>query len=135
MASPPPGAPPSLASMLDSIVADAGGLLVLAGLLDGTVHQSAEVLALDATSLLVAEYLALRHEGAPARAQVAFVAVAAVVQEWFPVRSLALDAVLAAASSRESDALAALALAQSLGVPLLTKNVELQSDTVPVLVC
>jgi hypothetical protein len=49
----------------DSAVADGGGLLVLAGLLEGEAHAVAEILALDATSVLVAERLAVRHEGAP----------------------------------------------------------------------
>ena len=55
--------------MPPTAVADAGGLLVLAGLLEGIVHDVDEVLVLDATSLLVAEYLALRHSGAPHRAR------------------------------------------------------------------
>ena len=48
-------------------VTDAGGLLVLAGLLEVEPPEAGEVLFLDATSLLVAEYLAIRHEGAPER--------------------------------------------------------------------
>ena len=58
--------------MQPAAVADAGGLLVLAGLLEGIDHEVDEVLVLDATSLLVAEYLALRHEGAPHRARAEF---------------------------------------------------------------
>jgi hypothetical protein len=42
-------------------VADAGGWLVLAGLLEGVAHEVDEVLVLDATSLLLAGYLALRQ--------------------------------------------------------------------------
>lgn len=118
--------------MHDSVVADAGGLLVLAGLLEGIEHQADEILALDATSLLVAEYLALRHEGAPDRARVAFATVGQVVREWFPVRGLAIEAALSA-SSADVDGHAALALAESLRTPLVTKNGDLRSTSVPVL--
>ncbi|MGH9225934.1 MAG: hypothetical protein ACRD2W_19580 [Acidimicrobiales bacterium] len=121
--------------MHDSVVVDAGGLLVLAGLLEGVRHEVDEILALDATSLLIAEYLALGHEGAPDRARVDFALVHQVVREWFPVRGIALDAAIAASSSEDVDGQAALALAESLGSPLVTKNDELRSTSVPVLRC
>jgi hypothetical protein len=114
-------------------VADAGGWLVLAGLLEGLAHEVDEVLVLDATSLLVAEYLALRHEGSPALARAEFGLATRVVREWFPVRALALDAALAA--DDDIEAVAALALAESLGVALVTKNREMMSKRVPVLLC
>lgn len=119
--------------MHPSVVADAGGLLVLAGLLEGIGHDVDEILALDATSLLLAEYLALRHEGAPDRARVEFGIVAQTVREWFPVRGLAMDAALGAESSEDLDGQSALALAESLSAPLVTKNRDLQSSLVPVL--
>ena len=81
--------------MQPAAVADAGGLLVLAGLLEGIDHEVDEVLVLDATSLLVAEYLALRHEGAPHRARAEFGLVSRVVSEWFPVRAVAIEAAIA----------------------------------------
>lgn len=121
--------------MHDSVVADAGGLLVLAGLLEGIAHDADEILALDATSLLIAEYVALRHEGAADRARVEFAMVAHIVREWFPVRGIAIEAALAATPSEEIDGAAALALAESLGAPLVTKNQELRSTSVPVLHC
>lgn len=121
--------------MHDSVVADAGGLLVLAGLLEGTQHKADEILALDATSLLVAEYLALRHDAAPHRARVDFALASRAVREWFPVRAIALEAALAAQSSEDVDGQAALALAESLRSPLVTKNAELRSDSVPLLRC
>lgn len=121
--------------MPDSAVADAGGLLVLAGLLEGQAPETAEILALDATSLLVAEYLALRHEGAPLRAQRDFGLAAKAVSEWFPVRALAMEAVLAAGEEMEVESLASMALAESLRVPLITKNRELSSSQVSVLYC
>lgn len=121
--------------MHDSVVADAGGLLVLAGLLEGIAHEVDEILALDATSLLIAEYLALRHEASPHRAHVDFAAVCHVVREWFPVRGLAVEAALSAMSLEDVDGHAALALAESLNTPLVTKNAELRSRSIPVLHC
>jgi hypothetical protein len=119
--------------MHPTVVADAGGLLVLAGLLEGIQHDVDEILALDATSLLVAEYLSLRYEGSPDRARVDFGLVSHTVREWFPVRGLALDAALAASASDDIDGQSSLALAASLGAPLVTKNRELQSKLVLVL--
>ena len=57
------------------------------------------------------------------------------MREWFPVRALALDAVLAAGDDGDVEAHAALALAESLEVPVVTKNRDLASRLVPVLVC
>lgn len=122
--------------MHPSVVADAGGLLVLAGLLEGVWNQVDEVLVLDATSLLVAEYLALRHDGAPDRARVEFGLAVGVVREWYPVRTLAVEAAIATGGGFDDiDALASLALAESLEVPLMTKNPELRSRRIPVLHC
>jgi len=121
--------------MHDSVVADAGGLLVLAGVLEGIKHEVDEILALDATSLLVGEYLALRHEGSPPRARVEFASIGRIVREWFPVRGLAMEAALTAVSSDDIDGQAALALAESLNTPLVTKNGELWSTAVAVLRC
>lgn len=121
--------------MQPAAVADAGGWLVLAGLLEGVAHEVDEVLVLDATALLVAEYLALRHEGEPVRARAEFGLALRVVGEWFPVRTVAIDAALASAGQDDVDAQAALALAESLGVALVTKNRDLVSERVPVLLC
>ena len=122
--------------MHPTVVADGGGLLVLAGLLEGVVHAVDEIVVLDATSLLVAEYLALRHEGAPERAHVDFALATGVVAEWFPVRAVAMEAALTAdATGQDIDAAASLALAHSLAVPLVTKNREVESRQVPVLRC
>ena len=122
--------------MHPAAVADAGGLLVLAGLLEGIEQGVDEILALDATSLLVAEYLVLRHEGAPRRARTEFGLAVRIVRDWFPARPLALDAALAATESDgPAEEAASLALAESLRVPLVTKNHELASSAVPVLHC
>jgi hypothetical protein len=118
----------------DSAVVDAGGLLVLAGLLVGQAHDVAEILALDSTSLLVAEYLAVRHEGAPHRARTDNGLAVHAVAEWFPVRALAIDAALTTGET-EIDSAASVALAESLGVPLVTKNTDVSSERIPVLYC
>lgn len=121
--------------MQPAAVADAGGWLVLAGLLDGVAPEVGEVLVLDATALLVAEYLALRHEGAPVRARAEFGLALRVVSEWFPVRGLAMDAALASSGENDVEAAAALALAESLDVAVITKNRDLVSERVAVLRC
>lgn len=121
--------------MHESVVADAGGLLVLAGLLEGIGHVAGEILALDATSLLVAEYLALRHDGAAALARAQYASVGEIVQEWVPVRGIAVDAALAASAPDDIDGTAALILAETLGTPLVTRNGGLRSERVAVLRC
>lgn len=122
--------------MHPSVVADGGGLLVLAGLLVGVAHVVDEVVVLDATSLLVAEYLALRHEGAPERAQAEFAVATRVVAEWFPARAVAMEAALTAdLTDGDIDTAASLALAHSLDVPLVTRNREVGSRRIPVLHC
>jgi hypothetical protein len=119
-----------------TVVADGGGLLVLAGLVEGVEHSVDEIVVLDATALLVAEYLALRHEGAPARGHVDFGLALGVVAEWFPVRALALEAAMTADRlGQDIDAAASLALAHSLAVPLVTKNRDVTSREIPVLHC
>jgi hypothetical protein len=115
-------------------VADAGGLLTAAGIVDGLRHEVTEYVALDSATLLVAEFLAVLHEGRPARAVADYAELDRVVREWFPVRALALDAALhAPADSAGVDSWAALALAETLRVPLVTKNDEVRSRTVAVL--
>ena len=121
--------------MHPAAVADAGGLLVLAGLLEGVIHDVDEILVLDATALLVAEYLALRHDAAPGRARTEFGLATRPVREWFPVRALAIDVALDAGTSGDVDALASLALAHSLQLPLVTKNRDLTSPQVAILLC
>jgi hypothetical protein len=119
-----------------AVVADAGGLLVLTGLLEGVEHAVDEILVLDATSLLVAEYLAVRHDGAPDRARTDFGLATRAVREWFPARAVAIEAAIAASGAdHDVDAVASLALAETLSLPLVTKNRELVSRQVPVLHC
>lgn len=114
-------------------VADAGGLLSAAGIVFGHPHDIVEYVALDASTLLAAEFLAVLHEGAPSRAMADFAELGRIVGEWFPVRPVALDAVLRAPEGASPDSWAALVLAEAMGVPLLTKNDEVDSPLVTVL--
>lgn len=114
-------------------VADAGGLLSAAGIVEGLRHDVIEYVALDATTLLVAEFLAVLHEGAPTRAAADYADLGRIVGEWFPVRSVAMDAVLRTPPGAPPDSWAALALAEAMGVPVVTKNDEVRSRLVPVL--
>lgn len=109
---------------------------MLAGSLEGVLPDVHDVLALDATMLLLAEYLAIRHEGAPDRAEVDFAVAVRIVAEWFPVRALAIEAASTAPELGDDiEAAASLALAHSLDVPLVTKNRTVSSRRVPVLHC
>jgi hypothetical protein len=118
-----------------SAVADAGALLVALGLVEGHRHEVVNHVALDSTTLLVAEYLTLRHSGRPSRAVAEFAEIGLVVQEWFPVRGLAIDVALRTPAGDLPDAWASLLLAEALEIPLVTKNAEVRSRKVPVLVC
>jgi hypothetical protein len=119
----------------DSVVADAGALLVFGHILGGIAHDVDQILALDSTSLLLAEYFALRHDGAADRARVELASVVQIVREWFPVRGVAIEAALAASAPDDINGTAALKLAEALGTPLVTRNGDLRSDRVPVLRC
>ena len=120
--------------MYETAVADAGGLLSAVGIVSGLRHAVREYVALDATTVLVAEFLVLLHEGRVARAAADYTELDQVVREWFPVRGLALEAALHAPGDAEQiDSWAALVLAEALGVPLVTKNDEIASRVVPVL--
>jgi hypothetical protein len=117
-----------------SVVADAGGLLTLSGLVEGVSHEVDEICALDASAMLAAEILKLHHEGAPARTVTEYGLLVGTVQEWFPVRALAMDAAFFRTDSElPLDSVAALLLAESMTVPLVTKLRELTSKKIPVL--
>lgn len=118
--------------MYASAVADAGGLLTAIGVVEGLQHDVLEYVALDATTLLVAEFLAVLHEGAPSKAAVDYGDLDRIVREWFPVRAIALDAALRAPDG-PVDSWAALALAEALRVPLVTRNADVRSREIPVL--
>ena len=118
--------------MYATAVADAGGLLTAIGVVEGLRHDVVEYVALDATTLLVAEFLVLLHEGATTRAHIDYDDLERVIREWFPVRAVAMDAATRAPSG-ELDSWAALALAEMLQVPLVTRNDDIRSRVVPIL--
>ena len=83
--------------------------------------------------MLAAGYLRVLHDGAPTRAVADHGEVMRIVGEWFPVRALAMDAVLRRPADVHPDTWAALVLAETRGVPLVTKEDEVRSRQVPVL--
>jgi hypothetical protein len=120
--------------MYATAVADSGGLLTAAGIVEGLRHEVIEYVALDAANLLLAEFLVVLREGRPARAAADYAELERLVRQWFPVRALAMDAALRApAESSDVDTWAALALAEMLGIPLVTKHPEIASRKIPVL--
>ena len=120
--------------MYAAAVADAGGLLTAAGIVDGLRHDVVEYVALDAATLLLAEFLLVLHDGRPTRAAADYAELDRLVREWFPVRALAMDAALRAPTDTpDLDTWAALALAETLGIPLVTKDPDIRSRKVPVL--
>jgi hypothetical protein len=84
----------------------------------------------------VAEYLVIRHEGAHDRARVEYGLAVNAVREWYPARTLGIEAAIALTEEVDDiNAVASLGLAESLEVPLVTKNADLRSRRVPVLYC
>lgn len=121
--------------MPPSVVGDAGGVLVVAGALEGAAPSGAEILCLDWTALTVGRFLAARHEGQPGRVDVELGVALRVVDEWYPVRTLVADT-LGRAGWQAVDALdswSAVLLAEQLEVPLLTASDEVTSDQVAVI--
>lgn len=117
-----------------SVVADAGGILVVSGALDGQAPDGVEVLALDWASVTVCRFLALRHEGTSAQWRIEIGLALASVDEWFPVRTLVADT-LARAGVDAIDALdswSALLLAEQLELPLLTASDEVSRTRVEI---
>ncbi|MDE0163297.1 MAG: hypothetical protein OXL98_16360 [Acidimicrobiaceae bacterium] len=121
--------------MAFSVVCDAGGILAVAGVLEGESPSEAEILALDWSSVTVARFLAARFEGRPEAARVETGLALATVDEWFPVRTIATET-LARAGLDAVDALdswSALILAEQLDLALFTASDEVSSDRVEVL--
>jgi hypothetical protein len=117
-----------------SFVADAGGVLVFAGSLEGSAPTDVEVLALDWTAVTVGRFLAARHEGNPARTRIELGLALTAVHEWFPVRTLVADT-LGRAGLNAVDALdswSAVVLAEQLDLPLLTASDEVSSDRIDI---
>ena len=121
--------------MLPSVVCDAGGLLVASGLLEGEQLEHAEVLALDWAAVTVGRFLAARHSGRAAATEAEIGLALAVVDEWFPVRSLVASNMLRAGVQAVDtlDSWSALVLAEHLRVPLFTASDEVRSDAVDIL--
>ena len=120
--------------MPHSVVCDAGGVLAASGALAGEVPASAEFLALDWSAVTVGRFLAARHEGDDGRIEAELGLALAIVDEWFPVRTI-VAATLARAGLDAVDVLdswSALVLAEHLGVPLFTASDEVSSDRIEV---
>src|SRR5439155_26774019 len=108
--------------MYATAVADPGGLLTAAGIVEGLRHDVIEYVALDAATLLLAEFLVVLHEGHPARAAADYAELDRLVREWFPVRALSMGGALRApAENGDVDTCASLALAEVLCIPLVPK--------------
>jgi hypothetical protein len=120
--------------MSRSVVADAGGVLVFGGALEGVAPADVEVLALDWTAMTVGRFLTARHEGNPQLMRVELGLVLAAVDEWFPVRTLVADT-LERAGLDAVDALdswSAVLLAEQLELPLLTASDEVTSTHIDI---
>jgi hypothetical protein len=121
--------------MPPSVVCDAGGVLVVAGALEGTAPSGVEVLALDWASITVGRFLAARHEGHAERTRVELGLALGAVNEWFPVRTIVADS-LARAGLDAVDALdswSAVVLAEHLDLPLFTASDEVNSTSIDIL--
>ena len=120
--------------MLRSVVCDAGGMLVAAGMLEGDAPENAEVLALDWSSVTVGRFLAARSFGRAAAVEAEIGLATSVVDEWFPVRSLVASTVSRAGLQAVDtlDSWSALVLAEHLRVPLFTASDEVTSDIVDI---
>ena len=120
--------------MPQSVVCDAGGVLAASGALAGTVPADAEFLALYWTAVTVGRFLAARHEGNQARIEAEIGLALAVVDEWFPARTIVattLDrARLGAVGALDS--WSALVLAEQLGLPLFTASDEVSSERIEI---
>jgi hypothetical protein len=117
-----------------SVVCDAGGILAMAGVLEGSVNTDVEVLALDWSAMTVGRFLAMRHEGNSPRASVEIGLALAAVHEWFPVRTL-VAATLERAGLDAIDGLdswSAVLLAEQLDLPLLTASSDVRSDLIEI---
>jgi hypothetical protein len=120
--------------MPPSVVCDAGGVLVVAGALEGVAPRDAEILALDWTAMTVGRFLTARHEGQPSRTRLELGIALDAVHEWFPVRTLVADT-LERAGLDAVDALdswSAVLLAEQLDLPLLTASDEVTSTRIEI---
>jgi hypothetical protein len=117
-----------------SVVADAGGILVFAGALEGQAPADVEVIALDWAAITVGRFLSVRHEGDKGLVRVEIGLALSAVDEWFPVRTLVADT-LERAGLDAVDALdswSAVLLAEQLELPLLTASDEVTSRRIDI---
>lgn len=117
-----------------SLVCDAGGVLVVAGALDGRFPVDAEFLALDWTAMTVGRFLAARFDEDMPTFQAELGIALSAIHEWFPVRTL-VAATLERAGLDAIDALdswSAVLLAEHLNLPLLTASDEVNSDKIEI---
>lgn len=117
-----------------SVVADTGGVLIFAGALEGRAPTGVEVLALDWAAITVGRFLALRHEGHPARVRVEVGLALSAVDEWFPVRTLVADTLERTGVEAVDglDSWSAVLLAEQLDLPLLTASDEVSSSRIEI---
>ncbi|WP_419850925.1 hypothetical protein [Candidatus Poriferisocius sp.] len=120
--------------MPSSVVCDAGGVLAVAGVLNGTVPVDAEFLALDWSAMTVGRFVAARHEGNPERVQVEIGLALSAVHEWFTVRTLVAETILRAGIGAVDvlDSWSALVLAEHLDLPLFTASDEVSSSRIEI---
>lgn len=120
--------------MPSSVVCDAGGVLAVAGVLEGAVPVGAEFLALDWSAMTVGRFVAARHEGNPERVQVEIGLALSAVHEWFQVRSLVAETISRAVLGAVDvlDSWSALVLAEHLDLPLFTASDEVSSSRIEI---
>ncbi len=121
--------------MANSVVCDAGGVLVASGVLEGVVPPAAEILALDWSALTVGRFMAARHAGRADAIEVETGLALLNVDEWFPVRTFVVDTVTRAGLDAHDalDSWSALILAEFLDKPLFTASDEVASTRVEIL--
>lgn len=120
--------------MPSSVVCDAGGVLVVAGALEGVAPRDAEILALDWTAMTVGRFLSACHEGQPSRTRLELGIALDAVHEWFPVRTLVADTFERAGLDAVDalDSWSAVLLAEQLDLPLLTASDEVTSTRIEI---
>lgn len=121
--------------MADSVVCDAGGVLVASGAIEGAAPQATQILALDWSALTIGRFLAARHEGRPDVIEVETGLALLSVYEWFPVRTFVVDTISRAGLDAHDalDSWSALILAENLDLPLFTASDEVASNRVEIL--
>lgn len=120
--------------MLRSVVCDAGGILAVAGILEGDTPTDSEFLALDWSTVTVGRFLAARYEGRPRRTELEIGLALSRVDEWFPVRPIVAQTLDRAGLDAVDvlDSWSALILAERLDLPLFTASDEVISARIEI---